>query len=363
MTTCCTSTSSGLSGDSRFSTRPSSAARRAAAASISSIVWVGTSVRRLARPGAWPLRPARCRMRATPFGEPICSTRSTGRKSTPRSSDEVATTARSRPALRPSSTHSRVALSIEPWCNAISPAHSGFAASSSWYQISAWERTLVKTSVVPDFAISSTTGCCMRAPRWPAQEYLPGSGGISVSITSFLSMRPRTSFGSGCGSGPQSTAMACSRLPSVALKPQVTSLGLKRRSRARASCVCTPRLLPISSCHSSTTTYSTLRSSSRGSLRVSISVRDSGVVTSTVGKRRSCRARSALEVSPVRWPMLQVGASAASGSVSARVVSEASARIGVSQSTRKGSATTLRPWWSAGGWRSSKAASMPSQTA
>ena len=108
--------------------RPASAARRAATASTSSSVLVGTSVTRLARPGAWPLRPARCSRRATPFAEPICSTRSTGRKSTPRSSDEVATTAFSRPSLRPSSTQSRTSLSSEPWCSATTPAQSGRAS-------------------------------------------------------------------------------------------------------------------------------------------------------------------------------------------------------------------------------------------
>ena len=101
-------------GVARASTRPACAARRAATASTSSSVFVGTSVMRLARPGAWPLRPARCSSRATPFGEPICSTCSTGRKSTPRSSELVHTTACSRPLRMPSSTYSRVALSSEP---------------------------------------------------------------------------------------------------------------------------------------------------------------------------------------------------------------------------------------------------------
>ena len=135
VTRCCTSTSSGLSGVQRDSTWPASAARRAATASTSSSVLVGTRVTRLGRPGAWPLRPARCSSRATPLALPICSTRSTGRKSTPRSRDEVATTAFSRPSLRPSSTHSRSPLSSEPWCSATMPAQSGRASRISWYQI------------------------------------------------------------------------------------------------------------------------------------------------------------------------------------------------------------------------------------
>lgn len=89
-------------------------AQRAAAASTSSSAWVGTMVTREVRPGAWPERPARCIRRATPFGEPIWNTRSTGRKSTPRSRLEVQTTALSLPFLRPSSTQSRTDWSSEP---------------------------------------------------------------------------------------------------------------------------------------------------------------------------------------------------------------------------------------------------------
>jgi hypothetical protein len=43
------------------------------------------------------------------------------------------------------------------------PSRAG-ASSSSWYQISACERTLVKTSVVPERAISATTGSRMPRP-------------------------------------------------------------------------------------------------------------------------------------------------------------------------------------------------------
>ena len=330
VTRCCTNTSSGLSGDTRDSTRPAIAARRAAAASTSSSVFVGTSVTRLTRPGAWPLRPARCSSRATPFGLPICSTRSTGRKSTPRSRLDVATTALSEPSFKPASTHSRTLLSSEPWCSAICPAHSGRAVSSNWYQISACERTLVKTSVVPFVAsISSTTGCCICAPRCPPHEKRPGSLGSSVSMTIFLSLRPCTSV----AGSPHSVRIASPRLPSVADKPHTASFGFQRFNRASANCTCTPRLLPMSSCHSSTITVCTPASSCAARSRVSISDSDSGVVTSAVGMRRSCLARSPLGVSPVRWPTVHAGATSGSGNCNARVVSAASARIGVSHST------------------------------
>ena len=83
---------------------------------------------------------------------------------------------------------------------------------------------------------------------------------------------------------------------------------------------------------------------------------DSGVVMSTVGKRRSCLARSLLGVSPVRSPIVHGGAKSRIGSESARAVSAAKARMGVSQITESGAAL----------WRgcvSSNACSIPSQIA
>ncbi len=100
VTRCCASTSSGVSIPSRDSSNPASAASRTAATSTSSKACVGTQVIRLTRPGEWPLRPARWNSRATPLGDPTWTTRSTGEKSTPRSSEDVQITARTVPARR-----------------------------------------------------------------------------------------------------------------------------------------------------------------------------------------------------------------------------------------------------------------------
>ena len=130
--------------------------------------------------------------------------------------------------------------------------------------------------------------------------------------------------------------------------PHTRSAGFQPRSRAMASCTCTPRLLPSNSCHSSATTSCTLASVSRASARASSSDRLSGVVTSTVGRRRNCALRSPLAVSPVRAPAVQrdstgcSGASASSGACRARSVSAASARMGVSHSTVSGSGVGRR---------------------
>ena len=75
-------------------------------------------------------------------------------------------------------------------------------------------------------------------------------------------------------------------------------------------------------------------SCSRLSARDSIRLRLSGVVTRTSGSRLAWRARSPDSVSPVRTATVQSSPRSASGSASARAVSAASARIGVSHSRR-----------------------------
>ena len=312
VTRCCTSTSSGCSGVLRASMWPAAIAARAAAPSTISMLCVGTRVMRDGRPGAWPERPARCSKRATPLGEPICSTRSTGKKSTPRSRLDVHTTARSSPLFKPASTHSRTARSSEPWCSAIKPAHSGFASSIAWYQISDCERVLVNTSVVLLDAISSITCGSIVSPRCPPHGKRSARPGSRESMTSFFGTSPCTIVPALLPL-PSSVPIASCRLPSVADMPHTMSAGFQRLSRASASCTCTPRLLPSSSCHSSTTTIFTLPSTSLASARESSTDRLSGVVTSTVGKRAFCAARSAEAVSPLRAPADQSGASASSG--------------------------------------------------
>ena len=189
------------------------------------MLWVGTSVMRDGRPGAWPERPARCSKRATPLGEPICNTRSTAKKSTPKSRLDVHTTALSAPLFRLNSTHSRTARSSEPWCSAISPAQSGRASSIAWYQISACERVLVKISATLLFSISPITCGSMLNPRCPPQGKRSTRSGSSESINSFFGTWP-------CTNTPplwlSRACMASSRFPNVADMPQITreELGL-----------------------------------------------------------------------------------------------------------------------------------------
>ena len=175
-------------------------------------------------------------------------------------------------------------------------------------------------------------------PRCPAHGKRPTPSGSSVSISMRLGRWPCTSVpGVGVAASP-SASMASDRLPSVAESPHTISSGDHVRSRASANWTCTPRLLPTSSCHSSTTTTRTELRASRASARASSNDRLSGVVTRAVGRRRDCAARSALPVSPVRKPSVQCGAKSCAASVNARVVSAASARMGVSHSTDNGGA-------------------------
>ena len=163
-------------------------------------------------------------------------------------------------------------------------------------------------------------------------------------MMSFLGTWPRTSVPCAL---PSKVYIASSRLPSVADMPQVSNSGLQCRNLAKASWVCTPRLLPSNSCHSSTTTIFTVPSTSRASARESITDRLSGVVTSTVGKRLFCALRSAASVSPLRAPRLQglncpSACKSPSTRCSAPSVSAASARIGVIQITVSAVAAAAR---------------------
>jgi hypothetical protein len=144
----------------------------------------------------------------------------------------------------------------------------------AWYQISVCDRVLVKTIVLAASSIAATTCGTIVVPRWPAHGKRSITGGISASTTTALRSTPRT-IGPcfAVGPTPSSASRAAARLPIVADSPQMRARGASVRTRASASSVCTPRFVPISSCHSSTTTARRSPNSSRTSGRVSISVK------------------------------------------------------------------------------------------
>ena len=212
---------------------------------------------------------------------------------------------------------------------------------------------------------------------WPAQGNRSIGSGISVLICRRRGMRAVISRAAEAWGGPTSVARASSRLASVAERPQVQRPGESVRRRASASSVCTPRLVASSSCHSSTTTVSSVANTSAAVSSESRIESVSGVVTSPSGQAwRSCR-RFAAEESPVRRSTRHArpagvsrrvsgGRSAAapashslssgSGCSKARSVSVARALSGVIQRIR-GPAT------GAACWRARLRASAPSQAA
>ena len=107
------------------------------------------------------------------------------------------------------------------------------------------------------------------------------------------------------------------RLPIVALIAQVRRPGRSRRSQPRASSHWLPRLLPISSCHSSSTTASSPANRAVAAGFASSRQSDSGVLIRISGGWRSCLLRMVLLVSPLRiatrngQPMSRLGASIA----------------------------------------------------
>ena len=212
---------------------------------------LGTSMR-------WPARPMRCMPLATDGGDSTWMTRSIAPMSMPSSSDDVATSARSRPAFRSSSIRSRCSRAIEPWCacTSSSPASSFTAFAMR----SARRRLLTKMSVercsrissrrrgwiagqmldrasardagplrissvsVPSFAMSST-GTSTRSSScllWPASTIFTGRGPSALKP-------PRNRATSSSGRCVAESPMRCSGLPGELLEP------LERQREMRAA--------------------------------------------------------------------------------------------------------------------------------
>jgi hypothetical protein len=132
------------------------------------------------------------------------------------------------------------------------------------------------------------------------------------------------------------TFIATFKFPNVALRPHVRNFGFHERNRASASSTCTPRLPPINSCHSSTTTHRRSAKRSRVSAWLSIRQRLSGVVTRAVGRCVFCFVLIEALVSPVRVCTVHGSAKSSIGFNNDWAVSWASARNGVIHSNRRG---------------------------
>ncbi len=100
------------------------------------------------------------------MGAPTWITWSTPPQSMPRSSEEVATTARSDPAAIAASTRKRCASSRLPWWMAIGRV-SSLSRHSSWNSNSDWARVLTNTMVMPAARMRSSTVGALNRPMWP----------------------------------------------------------------------------------------------------------------------------------------------------------------------------------------------------
>ena len=106
----------GCAGPACASSAPSRMRCAVTAAGTSSPRNVGNTIPRDTAPTWCPARPTRCSPLATDGGDPTCTTRSMAPMSMPSSSELVATTAGSSPALSSDSVRVRSARLIEPWC-------------------------------------------------------------------------------------------------------------------------------------------------------------------------------------------------------------------------------------------------------
>ena len=363
-TVCCASTSSGLAMTDNSSMAPASIRSTVTALCTRSARCLGNTAARETSPTWWPARPMRCSPDATDGGDSTCTTRSTAPMSMPSSSDEVATTARSRPDLRASSIIARRSLDTDPWCAIARSAGaprvtsdgtmtcaggrdggSGSApgsVSSAWISLSravsrsARRRELTNT-IVERCAVTRSTTCrstCGQIDPWPAVPagaVTPGA----VAVRSVMSSTGTRTVRSKRLSEPGATT-ATGRSPA---RNRATSCGgrtvadnptrwagasssASRRSRLSARCA--PRLVPATAWISSTITVST---PVRVSLAAEVSSRnsDSGVVTSTCGGRARCRRRSSGGVSPVRMPTV-TGADRTPSAAASRAIPASGAR-------------------------------------
>ena len=145
-TICCASTSSGAGRGLIASSSPRRMLSSSAAHSTRSSRDSGNSRPFGSRPSPWPERPTRCSSAAITRGEPSWHTRSTSPMSMPSSSEDVATSALSSPALSRSSARSRCSFARLPWCDVTASSPS---RSARWRAArSASRRVFTNTSVV-----------------------------------------------------------------------------------------------------------------------------------------------------------------------------------------------------------------------
>ena len=305
---------------------------------IRSVRCLGNSTPWEISPTWWPARPMRCSPLATDGGASTWITRSTAPMSMPSSRLEVATTARSRPLFRSSSTSARCSLVTEPWWARASSGSApvGLAAGHD-----------VRRAAAADPGLRSPT-----ARRRALGVNLVEPRGESLGEPAAVGEHDRTAVCASIRSTMRSSTSGQMELFSEVghvrhrhLHREVERLGRRRRhdggrrrgcrtgsapspragapwptgrcaargwpaaasSRSSDSARCAPRLVPATACTSSTMTVCTVASVSRAA-EVSIRNSDSGVVMRMSGGLAISSRRRAGGVSPDRTPTLMSGA-------------------------------------------------------
>ncbi len=193
-TSCWARTSSGLAGTRVSSISPATMRWVTTAATSRSPRYFGKTRPLDGSPTRWPARPIRCSPVATDDGASTCTTRSMAPMSMPSSSDDVATSAGSFPALRASSTSSRCSRATDPWWarTSSSPASSLSRAARR----SARRREFTNTSV------DTWPRTMSRRIGWMAGQMdertsgSPAAGPLSTSASSTLMGRPSSAMSS-----------------------------------------------------------------------------------------------------------------------------------------------------------------------
>ena len=332
--------------------RPSASAWRAAAASTSSRLCVGTSVMLLVRPARGRIGP-----RAAPAAPRPWPSRSAApappAKVHARSRLDVHTTAFEVPAHSPSAPASTQCRSTSPLERARGALGQWCPRCLFWLSFWAevlryWRRTALRRGPVAVPSLGMRAGVAnqrrrtgfdgLHHLRQQRQAHVPGPGKTlhafgqqHLHLQRVLSMRPCTSSGlarRGARGGRAGTSVAsASRQVAQRGRHAPTPAGAGSSPTGAPAPVAPARRVCCPPARAIRPPPPAARwpGVSRASARASSSDTLSGVVTSTVGRRRSCAARSPLAVSPVRRPLLQCGPGRA-GVLAGRAASRPPAR-------------------------------------
>ena len=214
--------------------------------------------------GRCPARPRRCSAREMALGAPICTTRSISPTSMPNSMEEVAHSTRNSPDLSCRSASSRCSRETQPWCVRAKPSPPSWLRPCAIFSQVA--RPSQNTSVVRARRADSYTWRKISGQTLPSGRERKSSTAASTRMSAALRISGATTV-TGRGAPSCQPARHAAATDSGAMVAERPMRGSARPasafSRSSESIRCTPRLVSISACNSSTITASTPPSSAR----------------------------------------------------------------------------------------------------